>query len=96
MKITKSTHSVKASLDWADFYFGKEEAEKYGDLICNKLAGQTVSKRKDLAEEPGGLIYEANKLGLEDFFDLLKALEGLCYQGRAREVDDSTYLVLEG
>ena len=31
-----------------------------------------------------------------DFFDLLKALEGLCYKGRAREVDDSTYLVLEG
>lgn len=96
MKITKASHAVKASFGWFDFYFGKEEAEKYGDLICEKLAGQTVSKRKDLAEEPGGLIYEANKLGLEDFFDLLKALEGLCYQGRAREIDDSTYLVLEG
>lgn len=95
MKITKSTHSVEASLDWSDYYFGKEEAEKCGDLICEKLAGQTVSKRKDRAEEPGGLIYEANKLGLDDFFDLLKALEGLCYQGKAREIDDSTYLVLE-
>lgn len=91
MKITKTSHAVTASLDW---YFGKDEAAKYGDLICEKLAGQTVSKRKDLAEEPGGLIYEANQLGLDDFFDLLRALEGLCYQGRAREIDDSTYEVL--
>ena len=90
MKITKSSRAVTASLDW---YFGKDETAKYGDLICDKLAGQTVSKRKDLAEEPGGLIYEAEKLGIADFFDLLKALEGLCYQGRAREIDDSTYLV---
>lgn len=94
MKITKSSHSVEANQDWSKFYFGKEEAEEYGDLICEKLAGQTISKRKDLAEEPGGLIYEANKLGIEDFFDLLKALEGLCYQGRAREIDDSTYLII--
>ena len=57
-----------------DWYFGKDEAERFGDLICEKLAGKTVSKRKDLAEEPGGLIYEANRLGIEDFFDLLKAL----------------------
>jgi hypothetical protein len=71
----------------------KEEAEKYGNLICEKLAGQTISKRKDMAEYEGGLIYEAEKLGIEDFFDLLEALEGLCYQGRAAEIDDSTYIV---
>lgn len=76
-----------------DWYFGKDESERFGDLICKKLAGKTVSKRKDLAEEPGGLIYEANRLGIKDFFDLLKALEGLCYQGKAAEIDDSTYMV---
>lgn len=75
-----------------DDYFGKEQAAKYGDLIASNLSGQTVSKRRDLAEEPGGLIYEANLLGI-DMWDLLEALEGMCYQGRAVEIDDSTYRV---
>ena len=75
-----------------DDYFGKEQAEKFGDLICDNLSGQTISKRKDLAEQPGGLIYEANQLGI-DMWDLLEALEGLCYQGKAYEIDDSTYKV---
>jgi hypothetical protein len=88
MKIT-----VTASGRTDRWYFGKEEAEIYGDYICEKLKGETVSKRKDEAEYPGGLIYEAEKLGIDDFFDLLKALEGLCYQGRAQETDDSTYLI---
>lgn len=74
------------------FYFGKEEAEKYGDMIEKALTGKTVSKSKAKAEEPGGLIYEANKLGI-DMWDLLEALEGMCYQGRCREIDDSTYLI---
>ena len=78
-----------------DNYFGKEKADKYGDLICQHLSGQTVSKRRDLAEQPGGLIYEANMLGI-DMWDLLEALEGLCYQGRAMEIDDSTYRVKGG
>ena len=73
-------------------YFGKEQAEKYGDLIAENLSGKTVSKRKDLAEQPGGLIYEAEQLGI-DMWDLLEALEGMCYQGRASEIDDSTYKV---
>lgn len=81
---------VEGGLD--NYYFGKEQAEKYGDLICDALSGQTVSKRKDTAEQPGGLIYEANQLGL-DMWDLLEALEGLCYQGRAMEIDDSTYKI---
>lgn len=78
-----------------DTYFGKEQADKYGDLICEHLKGKTVSKRKDLAEQPGGLIYEAEMLGI-DMWDLLEALEGLCYQGRAMEIDDSTYRVKGG
>jgi len=85
----KANTSVKAASDW---YFGKEEADQYGDLIVKKLAGKTVSKRRDTAEEPGGLIFEADRIGI-DMWDLLRALEGLCYQGRAREIDDSTYKV---
>lgn len=83
---------IKASVG-RKFYFGDEAAAKYGELIQSKLAGKTVSKRRDTAEEPGGLIYEANKLGI-DMWDLLEALEGMCYEGRAQEIDDSTYKVL--
>lgn len=75
-------------------YFGKEEAEKFGDLIAKKLAGKKISKRRDLAESPGGLKYEADKLGI-DMWDLLRALEGMCVVGQAKEIDDSTYLVTE-
>lgn len=74
------------------WYFGREQAEEFGDLICENLAGKTISKRVDLGEQPGGLVYEAEQLGI-DMWDLLEALEGLCHQGRAREIDDSTYLV---
>lgn len=76
-------------LNW---YLGKDEAEKFGDFVVNKLANKTISKSIALAEEPGGLIYEANNLGM-DMWDLLNTLEGLCYQGRASEIDDSTYYV---
>lgn len=80
--------------DMEDFmHFGLKKAKKFGDMICKKLSGKTVSKNKMLAKQPGGLIYEANKLGI-DMWDLLEALEGMCYQGRAREIDDSTYKVL--
>lgn len=80
---------IKAS---ENFYFGMKESKLYGDLISQKLSGKTISKRKDEAGKPGGLIYEADKLDL-DMWDLLGALEGMCYEGRAREIDDSTYLV---
>lgn len=76
-------------LNW---YFGKEEAEQFGDYVVAKLEGKTISKRIDLAEAPGGLIYEADLLGM-DKFELLRTLEGLCYQSRAFEIDDSTYYV---
>ena len=73
-------------------YFGKKQAELYGTKITSGLSGRLVSKRKDRAEEPGGLIYEAKKLGI-DMWDLLEALEGMCHIGTAIEMDDSTYLV---
>lgn len=83
---------IRASRNDRD-YFGQEAAEKYGDLIVENLSGKKISKRRDLAEEPGGLIYEANQLGI-DMWDLLEALEGLCHEGKVREIDDSTYRVL--
>ncbi len=72
--------------------FGKDKAEKYGKQITSVLSGKTISKRKDKAEEPGGLIYEAKQLNI-DMWDFLEALEGMCYAGTAREIDDSTDLV---
>ncbi len=72
--------------------FGIEKAGKYGELISTHLSGKTISKRKDKAEEPGGLIYEANNIGI-DMWDLLESLEGMCYLGKAKEIDDSTYFV---
>ena len=83
---------VEASMGRYDDYFGQTAAKKYGELIASNLSGQTVSKRQDLAEEPGGLIYTANLLGI-DMWDLLEALEGMCYEGKAAEIDDSTYRI---
>ncbi len=74
------------------YYFGKEKADKYGSLIADNLSGRTVSKRKSTAEAPGGLIYEAKKLEI-NMWDLLEALEGMCADGRAEEIDDSTYYI---
>ena len=73
--------------------FGREKAEKYSELIVNALSGKKISKRKSLAEKPGGLVYEAKLLGMSEW-DLLEALEGMCCLGTAREIDDSTYLVI--
>lgn len=74
-------------------FFGKEKAEKYGKQILDVLSGRKISKRKSLAEKPGGLVYEAKLLGISEW-DLLEALEGMCCFGTAREIDDSTYLVI--
>lgn len=84
--------NVYSSEDYEE-YFGQNAAKMHGDLIADRLSGRTISKRRDTAEEPGGLIYEANELGI-DMWDLLEALEGMCREGRAKEIDDSTYQVL--
>ena len=74
-------------------YFGKEEYEKYGDMVSENLSGHTVSKSIDRAEDAGGLIYEASQLGMS-MWDLLRCLEGMCHNGKANEIDDSTYYVI--
>lgn len=74
--------------------YGAVEAKKYGDLIYRTYKGQEISKAIAKANRPGGLTYSANKIGLSTF-QLLKALEGMCADGRAAYVDDSTYYVGE-
>lgn len=88
-----SSSDIKASMGRYDDYFGQTAAATHGDLIVNNLKGRTVSKRRDLAKQPGGLIYEADEMGI-DMWWLLEALEGMCREGRAREIDDSTYEIL--
>ncbi len=67
-----------------DYYFGKEMYEEYGKEVQEKLHGKTISKRIDTAEEVGGIKYEAEKLGM-DLYDLIETLEGMCYNGKAKE-----------
>lgn len=94
-----SSTDIKASdsdipKGYYDDYFGQTAYEEYGDLVAENCAGMIISKRADEGEEPGGLIYEAERLGIEDFFDLLKCLEGMCYNGKAAEISDYQYKVL--
>ncbi len=92
MKRVIKSYTSMADLYGDRWYFGKEEFEKYGQDVYNQLKGRAISKRRDLADEVGGLRYEADILGM-DMFDLLRTLEGLCYNGMAQEIDDSTYAV---
>ena len=88
--------ATKITANRADRYFGEIASKKYGDMICEQLGeGFKISKRKDKGKEPGGLVYEAQQLGI-DMWDLLETLEGMCYDGRAREIDDSTYEIISG
>lgn len=73
-------------------YYGKNEFLTYGTVIIENLSGQKISKRKDLGDKPGGLICESEKLGI-NMWSFLSALEGLCANGFAKEIDDSTYLI---
>lgn len=79
-----------------DFYFGKEQADKYGKMVQDKLKGKVISKRQADDGEPGSLRYESEELNIDDFdmWTLLETLEGMCYQGMATEIDDSHYKVL--
>ena len=73
-------------------YFGKEQYEKYHDIVATAFSGRTVSRAIADAGRSGGLMYEANKLNM-NMWDLLACLEGMCYNGEAREINDSTYLI---
>ena len=80
------------------FVFGKEEAEKYGNIVSKRLSGKVISKRAVDGDKPNGLRYEAEHLGIVDkdfdLFTLLRTLEGMCALGMAKEIDDCHYKVL--
>ena len=75
-----------------DWYFGKEEFERQGNKVYTLLRGRAISKRIDLADDVGGIRHEAYMLNM-DTFELLRTLEGMCYNNMAVEIDDSTYVV---
>ena len=77
-----------------DSYFGEVMCRKYGDLVRENLAGMKISKRISDADKPGGIEYEAEQLGM-DLFDLIECLEGMCYNGEAKELRDGIYYVYE-
>ena len=93
--VEKVTDMVYENIDsYYSYNFGEVEARKYGDLISKTYDGQHISKSVADADKPGGLTYSANKIGLSTF-QMLKALEGMCADGRATYVDDSTYYIGE-
>lgn len=92
-RYVRESTDIEASHDDID-YFGQAAAEKYGDMIFDRLYGSYISKAKDRADRPLGIEWTADWLGI-DMWDLLEALEGMCHDGRAREVNDSTYLIGE-
>ncbi len=69
-----------------------EKADKYSSKIASVLSKKTVSKQRDVAFSPGGLVYEAKELEI-DPWDLLEALEGMCLIGKAVVIDKFTYLI---
>lgn len=75
-----------------NWYFGKNEYEKYGQMISKKLAGHIISKRISDSKNPGGLEHTAKLLQI-DMWDLLGALEGMCHNGMAEEINDSEYRI---
>ena len=90
--------SINADSDlpkgYYDDYYGQTAYEEYGDLVSQECSGMIISKRASDGEKPGGLIYESRRLGIEDFFDLLACLEGMCYNREAIEISDYQYKVL--
>lgn len=82
---------IKSNRD--DGYFGQVMRDKYADLIKENYSGQTISKRVDMDDQPGGLKYEADQLGI-DMYDLLECLEGMRYNREAVEIEDGVYRIL--
>lgn len=78
------------------YYYGKEEAAMYGDIVSKKLSGKIISKRIRDDKKPGSIRYEADALGIEgfDLMTLLGTLEGMCHIGTAKEIEDGLYKVL--
>lgn len=75
-----------------DIYFGASAVQKYGRRVLENLGGRTISTNIFDADAPGGLIYEARQLDI-DIEEFVAVLEGLCYNGLAKELDDETFAI---
>ena len=84
---------IKSSHQDVDFY-GQHYYDKYHEVVRDELSGMVISKRVEDEDEPGGLAYEAETVGISDPFDLLECLEGMCHEGEAIEISDYQYKVL--
>lgn len=80
---------------WEEHY-GAASARKYGDKIIELYSGTIISKRIDDKDDNGpeifGLRAVARAVGTQ-IYQILNALEGMCYENRACEVTDSYYFI---
>ena len=75
-----------------DEYFGQIMYDKHHEEVQDLYHGKTISTRVDIADQPGGIEYEADQLGM-DLYDLIECLEGMSYNGEAIEIQDGVYRI---
>lgn len=81
--------------DYCSEYFGAASRNKYGAKIDEAYHGKTITKRIDKANDqyPSiGLRVVQEELGIPPS-TTVKALEGMCYNNEACEINDSEYFV---
>lgn len=76
------------------WYFGKEAYTKHGDALRREYAGKTISKRIADGNNENGLSTVAKQIGAKDEYEVVEALEGMVRNGKAQEIDDSTYKII--
>lgn len=81
--------------DYYSEYFGAASRDKYGAQLDKAYHGKIITKRLNEARNsyPAiGLKVIQDDLGLSPF-TVIKALEGMCYNNEACEINDSEYFV---
>lgn len=81
--------------DYYSEYFGAASRNKYGAKIDETYHGKVITKRLDKASDhyPAiGLRVVQEELGIPPS-TTVKALEGMCYNNEACEINDSEYFV---
>jgi len=81
--------------DYFSEYFGAASRNKYGAKIDEAYHGKVITKRLDKARDryPSiGLRVVQEELGISPS-TTVKALEGMCYNNEACEINDSEYFV---
>ena len=85
--------AIDEDVDEDRWYFGKEEWDKYGTTLYDKIVGRVISKRMADDNTHDGIRNVAKELGVE-WPELLSYLEALCRKGLAKEIDDGHYRIL--